>query len=143
MLRALSFGFPCCESDQLCVHKYKLSKPIVISQDGIGEKLELLHWTLRAGNQLFHTLYNAGVWIPVDDERPAVQSGFDLLDPGQHHFKIKNSTDTCAFRMKQNSKEGFSALARMAAEDKEVLFKIRPKLHLFGHIVLLDPFKNM
>ena len=45
--------------------------------------------------------------------------------------------------MKQNSKEGFSALARMAAEDKEVLFKIRPKLHLFGHIVLLDPFKNM
>ena len=105
-------------------------------------------WNFYTGHSVpaisyFTPLYNAGVWIPVDDARPAVQSGFDLLDPGQHHFKNKNSTYTCAFRMKQNSKEGFSALARMAAEDKEVLFKIRPKLHLFGHIVLLDPFKNM
>ena len=33
------------------------------------------------------------------------------------------------------SKEGYCALARRAAENDMVLYRIRPKVHLVGHIV--------
>ena len=52
---------------------------VSMSKEGLDESLELLHWTLHSGNDLFRSLYNEGLWMTPATASQAVENGYNLV----------------------------------------------------------------
>lgn len=72
--------------------------------------LQILKFTTDEVNTFFRTLHNSGLWIDGEARQQAVRSG--------QHFV-----------------EGYATLAARMAQQKVLLYYIRPKLHMFAELI--------
>ena len=53
---------------------------IVAQEERFRDLFRLLHWTAKAVNLHFKTLYSCGLWMTESSARVAIEAGFKMMD---------------------------------------------------------------
>lgn len=88
---------------------------------------DVLKWGNAASNRFWTTIYKGSLWLSRHVAAQAIHDAWNMADPGQR-FLI--------WRLSQ-TQEAFGALARLSADQGWRLWYLRPKVHMFQHIVRL------
>lgn len=132
--------------------------------NGVPSKAELrdffkvVKWGCNCANTFFRIIYSGKMWLPRREAENAIYNGWNVVEPWHFHidqFKFWNLSMFRQVSQKWTShavvldvlllvrQEAYGCCSAMSAAKGWALYYIRPKIHMFCHIVFLSCLLGM